>query len=686
MDNITEEPIPKRIHSVVKTKKILPADSQDILDLMTLQIAISRILGQGGETPEILGQCLQELVDHLDLTFARLWIYNPEANLLELQAIAGQHSHTDDFYSRIAPGISIIGFIAQTRSPYVTNAVGSDMIVGAREWVAREEVVAFGGYPLLLEERLIGVLAIFSRHPLSQMVQTTLECLVNHLALAIDRAWVREELMKGREALLFRLASQIRKSLDLDTILNIAVEEIRALLQIDRCDFIWCWIQSEEPILAVTHESRAPELTSLLGDCTPEQAKLLGESILNQTLIRVNQVALDSSLEAPLREMLTDLGITAQLFLPLETRSGQLGAIACSQCHEPRFWTDSEVGLLQAVVDQLALAIDQAELYAQSKAVAFAAQTQAQQLSEALQNLKQTQSQLIQSEKMSSLGQMVAGIAHEINNPVNFISGNLNHASNYIEDMLSLLECYQTHYPEPVPAVEALAEEMDITFIAQDLPKLLSSMRIGADRIRQIVLSLRNFSRLDEAEMKPVDIHEGIDNTLLILQSRLKPTAASQGIEVIKDYGSLPKVECYAGQLNQVFMNILANAIDAIAAQPDPRRITIRTVLMDATPQQLASVAIYIADNGAGIPPTILSRLFDPFFTTKPVGKGTGLGLSISYQIVVDKHGGQLTCRSESGQGSEFCIQIPIAPDCYHQPGAAHPSCEASSCGDASPV
>lgn len=657
----------------------MTAELQERSAIASLSAAIASALGQGGDLTEILDHCLAEITTRLQIPFARIWTYKQETHLLELQAISGQHSHTPEFGGSIPLGISIVGFIAQTLQPYLTNDVATDMVIGAREWVQAEAMVAFAGYPLVTEDRLVGVLALFNREPFTETVQAMLASLSDSLAIAIDRAWAREELLSSREALLFRLASQIRNSLDLDTILGNAVHEIRSLLNIDRCHFIWCWSSPDSLVLAVTHESKLDELPSLLGECLPEQVEALGAVILDQVMIRSNDVPMDANLEPKIQQTLLAMDITSQVLLPLETHSGQLGAIVCSHCSGTRNWSDSEVELLQAVVTQLALAMDHAELYAQTRAAASAAQSQAKQLGEAIQNLKQTQSQLIQSEKMSSLGQMVAGIAHEINNPVNFISGNLVYAGNYIQDVLELMELYQKYYPEPVPEVQQRAEEIDMDFIAEDLPKLLSSMMMGAERIRQIVLSLRNFSRLDEAEMKPVDIHEGIDNTLLILQSRLKPTTHHTGIQVVKEYGELPAVDCYAGQLNQVFMNVLANAIDAIDGQEGPRIITISTTVVSkengaiagidlahiphlATKVSVPSVLIRIRDNGPGMNESVRQHLFDPFFTTKPVGKGTGLGLSISYQIVVEKHGGSLECVSEPGQGAEFQILIPIKP------------------------
>lgn len=287
------------------------------------------------------------------------------------------------------------------------------------------------------------------------------------------------------------------------------------------------------------------------------------------------------------------------------------------------------------------------------------------ELQKALQQIQQSQVQLVQSEKMAVLGQLVAGVAHEINNPVNFIHGNLTHVQDYTEDLLSFLQLYQQHTTTIAPALQKAAAEIDLEFIQEDLPKTLASMKMGTQRICEIVRSLRNFSRLDEADCKAVDIHEGINSTLLILQHRLKGTPEHPEIQVIRDYDRLPPVECFAGSLNQVFMNILANAIDALEElnakrtyqenQIHPSQITIRTAVLDHQ-----WVQITIADNGTGIPQALQQRIFEPFFTTKALGKGTGMGMSISHQIITEKHQGKLICRSTLGQGTEFIIQIPI--------------------------
>ena len=520
--------------------------------------------------------------------------------------------------------------------------------------------------PILKREQLWGLLIAHqcSQPRQWQQFEIDLLCsLASQVVIAIQQSQLYEQAqaLGLREQAINQLTQAIRSSLDLKTIFSTAVCEIGPLLQVDHAQIVQ-YLPERKLWLNVSEYRKSKDLPATLGVEVPDENNPIADRLKRLEIVRIDDA---DTCDDKLNKDFAQTFPGAWLLVPLHFGSKLWGSLCLVRDNRPYHWQESEVELICAVANQVAIAIQQAKLYEQSCTATATAIRQAHQLEQAYTTLQRTQTHLVQSEKMSSLGQLVAGVAHEINNPVNFIYANLDHASEYIEDLLGLVELYQQRYPNPSPDIQSEIATIELDFLIEDLPKLLDSMKVGAERICEIVRSLRNFSRLSEAEIKPVDIHEGLDSTLMILQSRLKAQGKHPEIQVIKEYGNLPKVECYAGQLNQVFMNVLSNAIDAIDEQnqmrsfeeinSNPSTIRVRTELFNEH-----QVAIRIADNGPGMTQQVKQRLFDPFFTTKPVGSGTGLGLSISYQIVVEKHGGQIHCVSELGQGTEFVIQIPL--------------------------
>ncbi|MGF1938206.1 MAG: GAF domain-containing sensor histidine kinase [Nostoc sp. ChiQUE02] len=448
----------------------------------------------------------------------------------------------------------------------------------------------------------------------------------------LAEATEREKAME-RQELLAATIDKIRQSLDIKTIFRTTTQAVRELLEVER---------------VAIYRFNPDWSGKFVADSFKDGWKPVAQA---QPMIIESFEDTDDDNELPRNET----------FVPIREGEKLWGLLVAYQNSQPRYWKEEEINLLAQVGVQLGIAIQQAELLEQTK-------RQTSELTQALQELKQTQTRLIQGEKMAGLGQLLAGVAHEINNPISFIFGNLIHLNEYTQELLKVVKLYRQN-SSVLPTVQEQIDKTDLDFLIEDLPKTLESMKVGTERICEIVLSLRNFSRTDEAELKPVDIHEGLDSTLLILGHRLKNNNERPAIEIVKEYATLSLLECYPAQLNQVFMNLLSNSIDALEEKfktiqqkylnLSQRCPKIPLTIWISTQAVNHQIVIRIADNGLGIPQEVRSHMFDPFFTTKAPGKGTGLGLSISHQIIVEKHHGQIKCSSKPGEGTEFLIEIP---------------------------
>lgn len=495
------------------------------------------------------------------------------------------------------------------------------------------EAKAYVIVAILYNHKLWGLLAIYQNTNTRDWQEDEVYLLTQiggQLGVALQQAEYLQKLRtqaaeiskaSERQRALINTVDKIRRSLDIDIIFKTTTQEVRRLLEVERVAIYRFYSDWSGEFVA----------DSILDDSTQiTKPQAITKPVLSQE-IKAGKYARN------------------EVFVPISQGEKLWGLLVAYQNSQPRYWQEEEINLLAQVGVQLGVALQQAESLEKM-------QMQKEEIAQTLKELQVTQSQLIQSEKMAGLGQLVAGLAHEINNPISFIYGNIPYVTEHIKDLLNLVRLYQNNYPQAPAEIQNQSAEIDLDFINDDLPKMLSSMMSGADRIRQLVISLRTFSRLDEAEMKPIDLHQGIDSTLLILQHRFQRQDNTPAIEVIKEYGELPPVVCYAAQMNQVFMNILTNALDAIKeSSADSPKIWIRTKVIDNNYLQIS-----IADNGCGISENVCDRIFEPFFTTKEIGQGCGLGLSVSYHIIVEKHGGQIKCISEPGKGCEFLIEIPI--------------------------
>lgn len=458
----------------------------------------------------------------------------------------------------------------------------------------------------------------------------------------------------ARDQVQFKVISKIRASLDLNEILQTTIQEIRQLLNVDRVGVVRLdpgegW---DEGVFIA--ETVLPSFDSVLAarvrdHCFGQQ---YAEAYKNGRIQAIDDIY-EAGLSKCHIDILSQFQVRANLLVPLVQGDELWGLLCIHQCSGPRQWQSDEIEFVSKLAVHLGVAIQHSELLSTT-------QQQAAAINQTLDNLKSAHVQLAQAEKMAGLGQLAAGVAHEINNPVSFIKGNLKHIDSYVKDLVTMVKLYQVHCPADIPEIQAAAETIDTAFLVEDLPCLFASMQAGSSRISEIVNSLKTFSRLDETGLKRVDINNSIDDTLLLLKHRLQPTPNRPEIKVQKDFCMGLAIECYPAQINQVLMGLLTNAIDAFdKLWDDPTTLGSTPTLSICTQVTGAELVITIKDNGPGMSETVQKRLYDPFFTTKPVGQGTGLGLAMGYQIIAN-HNGRLHCASVLGKGSKFSIMLPI--------------------------
>lgn len=529
--------------------------------------------------------------------------------------------------------------------------------------------------PVLQQGKRIGVMVCLSCQPRYwlageiSLLHVASEEIENILAIVFQsRSLHRYRQLAKREQLINQITRQTRSSLDLKTILTGAISQLGQALAADRC--IVHLVEDPTEI--------NPDITvSEVGSQTTFRRKHLYEYcqspfsatlddfdthgpitewiIEHQQAVVIDDVTQDERIGAENPEY-QQAQICSSLVIPVQTTDKLYAILYVNQCAYFRHWSADDQHLVQMVADQLAIAIQQAHLYAQMRQQALQSQAQAQQLAKTLKELRLTQAQLIQNEKMSSLDQLVAGMAHELNNPVSFIHGNLPYLETYFTNLLQIIHAYQQHDAQSAPLLDKLIQELDFDFLQHDVPNILNSMKAGTTRIQEIIQVLQNFARLNEAPLKAIDPRVALTNVLSILNTQIPPH-----IQINCDYEEVAEIECYPKQLNQALLSVITNAIEALQRSPKAeKRLTIRLRKVAATAQKSAGIEVAITDNGEGIPPEIQSRIFDPFFTTKEIGQGRGLGLTATYQIIVDQHHGEIRVQSELNQGTEFLLYLPL--------------------------
>jgi two-component system NtrC family sensor kinase len=559
---------------------------------------------------------------------------------------------------------------AESAIPWFRRTIQPRSPLG-RPWMLLEQPVSML-VPVKGQANVLGFMAVLGPRQDNEAEQEVVQTIVEQLEVAIYQAQLYETIQKQarREQVVNYITNQTRQSLDLRLVLSQTIAQVLDALGSDRC---------------LVHLVNPPDETNRLFQSLPDREQL-GHVLRRHYLFEVCRPPFLPSIDdfdtcGPITRWVTEhrqrvvisdvnrdprIGdhnpeyqvaqIRSALVVPVQTKERLHAILYINQCSHMRYWSRDDQELAQAVADQLAISIQQAYLYTQVQHQAETSRAQAQQLSQTLRDLQYTQAQLIQSEKMSSLGRMVAGVAHEINNPVSFIYGNIPHVEKYVDGLIQLVQLYRDRTPEDED-LRSLMEDIDLDFVLQDLPDTLRSMQSGAERIRQIVLSLRRFARLDEAEWKLANLHESLEAALEVLTTQIPADVSIQ-----KHYGNLPEVECYPQLLNQVFVNLLSNALDALAEAPADRgkTIVITTATFCDRDTQHPWIRIILADNGVGIAPDHQSRVFDPFFTTKDVGRGTGLGLTVSYQTIVHQHRGQISLWSTPQHGTQFTLDLPM--------------------------